>query len=50
MAREITNGTRRYADDMLEEIQNTLEKAIKANNQALEDTLKVIEENRKELK
>ena len=39
MAREISNGTKAYADSVLESIQV-----------ALEDALKVIENNRKEVK
>ena len=39
MAREISNGTRAYADNILAGVQVTLE-----------DALKVIENNRKEVK
>ena len=39
MAREISNGTKAYADSILESVQVTLE-----------DSLKVIENNRKEVK
>ena len=46
MSREITKGTKDYADGILED----LEKAINNVNGAINEALKTIEQNRSELK
>jgi len=61
MSREITNGTKEYADNLLENTENILSnamqsfeknitEALNAMHIALEDTLKTIQNSRKELK